>query len=78
MFEGLLQPTHLIIILAISLLVFGPGRLAELGGGLGHGIREFKRGLTEDAPPRPEATDPDPHPGDRGGTDPRGGSGPAS
>jgi sec-independent protein translocase protein TatA len=80
-FEGLLQPTHLVLILAIALLFFGPGRLAELGGGLGRGIREFKRGLTEDAtedaPPRPEAADPKPHPRTGGGTDPHGGSGPA-
>lgn len=40
--EGLLRPSHLIIILAIVLILFGPGKLPDLGKGLGKGIREFK------------------------------------
>jgi len=40
--EGLLQPTHLFFILLIVLIIFGPGKLPELGRGLGKGIREFK------------------------------------
>ena len=43
--EGLLQPTHLIFILLIVLILFGPGKLPELGKGLGKGIREFKDAL---------------------------------
>ncbi len=42
MFEGLLQPMHLLVIVVIALLVFGPKRLPELGKGLGDGIRSFK------------------------------------
>lgn len=42
MIEGLLQPQHLLIILAIALFVFGPKKLPELGQGLGKGIRSFK------------------------------------
>ena len=42
MFEGLFQPTHLIIIFAIALLVFGPKKLPELGKGLGEGIRALE------------------------------------
>jgi sec-independent protein translocase protein TatA len=52
MFEGLFQPTHLILILAIALIVFGPRKLPELGQGLGKGIRGFKdalRGIGEDS-----------------------------
>jgi len=45
MFEGLFQPTHLLIILAVSLLVLGPKKLPELGKGLAEGIRSFKDGL---------------------------------
>lgn len=45
MFEGLLQPAHLIVILAIALLVFGPKKLPELGKGLGESIRGFKDAL---------------------------------
>jgi len=47
MFEGLLQPMHLILILAIALVVFGPKRLPELGRGLGQSIRGFKEALNE-------------------------------
>lgn len=42
MFEGLLQPMHLILILIIAVIFFGPKRLPELGKGLGEGIRGFK------------------------------------
>lgn len=49
MFEGLLQPMHLLLILGIMLIVFGPKKLPELGRGLGEGIRGLK-----DALARPE------------------------
>lgn len=42
MFEGLLQPVHLLIILVVGVLVFGPKKIPELGKGLGEGIRGFK------------------------------------
>jgi sec-independent protein translocase protein TatA len=42
MIEDLLQPRHLLIILAIALLMFGPKKLPELGKGLAEGIRGFK------------------------------------
>jgi len=51
MIEGLLQPTHLLIILVIALFVFGPKKLPELGQGLGKGIRSFRdsmKAATED------------------------------
>lgn len=48
MFEGLFQPMHLLVILGIGLLFFGPKKLPELGKGLGEGIRKFKSGLRED------------------------------
>ncbi len=47
MFEGLFQPFHMIVILAIALIIFGPGKLPELGAGLGKSIREFKKALSE-------------------------------
>jgi len=52
MLEGLFQPSHLIIIFAIALLVFGPRKLPELGKGLGEGIRALKEGM-KDNPPAP-------------------------
>ena len=39
---GLFQPWHLIVILVIVLIIFGPGKLPDLGQSLGRGIREFK------------------------------------
>lgn len=47
MFEGLFQPMHMLIILVIALVVFGPGKLPELGAGLGKSIREFKKALSD-------------------------------
>jgi sec-independent protein translocase protein TatA len=41
-------PTELIIILLIVVLLFGVGRLGRLGGELGRGIREFRKGIQED------------------------------
>jgi sec-independent protein translocase protein TatA len=52
MIEGLFQPTHLIFLLLIALLIFGPRKLPELGQGLGKGIRGFKdalKGVGEDS-----------------------------
>ena len=46
MFEGLFQPMHLIIILAIALVIFGPGKLPQIGAGLGKSIKEFKKALS--------------------------------
>jgi len=37
-------PTELIIVLFIILIVFGVGRLPEIGGAIGKGIRAFKKG----------------------------------
>ena len=55
MFEGLAQPMHLIVILLIALLYFGPSKLAGLGKGMGEGIRGFKDALREgSAQPEPD------------------------
>jgi len=45
--EGLFQPMHLLLILAIALLLFGPKRLPEIGKGIGDGIRALKEGMKE-------------------------------
>jgi sec-independent protein translocase protein TatA len=47
MLEGLLQPSHLLLILGVAILVFGPKKLPELGKGLAQGIRSFKTGIKE-------------------------------
>ncbi|WP_338055088.1 twin-arginine translocase TatA/TatE family subunit [Sulfobacillus harzensis] len=41
----LFSPLHIIILLVIALLVFGPKRLPEIGSGLGKSIREFKQSM---------------------------------
>jgi sec-independent protein translocase protein TatA len=46
MIESVLQPTHLLLLLGVVLLVLGPKRLPEAGRGLGQGLREFKQSLT--------------------------------
>jgi sec-independent protein translocase protein TatA len=47
-----LSSTHLIILLIILLLLFGH-RLPQIMRGLGGSIREFKKGMNEDEPPKP-------------------------
>ncbi len=47
MISGLLSPMHLIVILVIVLIVFGPGKLPELGESLGKSIKSFKKSMEE-------------------------------
>lgn len=42
MIEGLFQPTHLLLVLIIATLVFGPQKLPQIGKNLGEGIRSFR------------------------------------
>jgi sec-independent protein translocase protein TatA len=59
MLTGILQPTHLIILLAIALIFLGPKRLPDAGRALGEGLREFKAsigGESSDQPSLPPAT----------------------
>jgi sec-independent protein translocase protein TatA len=44
---GGLGPTELIVILFIVLILFGAGKLPEIGGALGKGIRNFKKATKE-------------------------------
>jgi sec-independent protein translocase protein TatA len=46
--EGLFQPMHLILILVIVLIIFGPGKLPELGEGLGKSIKAFKKAMKDE------------------------------
>jgi sec-independent protein translocase protein TatA len=55
MFTGILQPTHLIILLAVALIFLGPKRLPDAGRALGQGLREFKDSIGHEVqPPVPE------------------------
>jgi len=57
MFEGLFQPTHLLVIFGIALLVFGPKKLPELRKGIGEGIRGFKSAIKAEGD-KPETVTP--------------------
>ncbi len=50
MFEGLFQPMHLLVILIVAMLVFGPRRIPELGKALGEGIKGFKDSVNGGTP----------------------------
>ncbi|WAC07737.1 MAG: twin-arginine translocase TatA/TatE family subunit [Thermodesulfobacteriota bacterium] len=45
MFEGLFQPIHILLILLNALIIFGPGKLPELGGSLGKAIKDSKKAI---------------------------------
>lgn len=43
---GAFQPWHLIVVLVIALIVFGPGKLPDIGSALGKSVRDFKAGIS--------------------------------
>jgi len=45
-FDSIFQPTHLIVILVVVLLVLGPKRLPGAGRALGQGLRELRTSIT--------------------------------
>jgi sec-independent protein translocase protein TatA len=55
----MLAGPDLLVILVIALVIFGGNRIADLGAGLGKGIRNFKKGLEgEETPPKKLEDDP--------------------
>ena len=53
---GSFSMVHWVIVLVVVMLLFGAGRVSDIGKGLGEGIRNFKKGLKdEDEPPAPAA-----------------------
>lgn len=50
--EGLFQPLHILLIVAIALLVFGTSKFSALGKGLGEGIRNFKAAMKDGEEPK--------------------------
>ena len=47
MFGGKIGLPELLLILAVALLIFGPSKLADLGKGLGEGIKNFKSSIKD-------------------------------
>ena len=50
--DNILQPTHLLIVLAVALLVLGPKRLPEVGRAIGRGIHDMKSTIDDVKPSR--------------------------
>lgn len=50
MVGDILQPSHLLFILVVALIVLGPKRLPEAGKSLGKGLRDFRSALRENDP----------------------------
>jgi len=48
----LLAPSHLLILLVIILIIFGPSKLGDVGGALGRAIRDFKSAMNEPDNPK--------------------------
>jgi sec-independent protein translocase protein TatA len=54
---GSLSPIHLLILLVIVILIFGTGKLRNLGKDLGGAIKGFKEGVKEGTDPPPAGTE---------------------
>ena len=52
----LFTPTHLLIVAAVAIVLFGPRKLPELGKGLGEGLRGFKEAIKGDTAAKTDAT----------------------
>ncbi|AGL00470.1 twin-arginine translocase TatA/TatE family subunit [Desulfoscipio gibsoniae] len=48
MFSGFFQPTHLILILVVVLIVFGPGKLPDAAKAMGKALRDMRNSFAED------------------------------
>ena len=57
MFSGAFQPLHLVLILIVVLIIFGPGKLPDVGKAVGKTIREFKRSTRADNEEQEETKD---------------------
>lgn len=58
-------PAELILVLVIVLILFGPGKLPDIGNALGRGIREFRKAsndLEDSVRGEPKRTTPDDRP----------------
>jgi len=54
---GRIGAAELFLILLVALLIFGPGKLADDGKGLGQGLKNFKKGLHPEEEPKPEGSE---------------------
>ena len=52
--DNILQPTHLLVVLVVALLVLGPKRLPEVGRAIGKGIHDMRSAMDDVKPSREE------------------------
>jgi sec-independent protein translocase protein TatA len=52
-----LHPAFLVILLVAVLVIFGPGKLPQLGGAVGRSLHEFRRATREITDPAKNAAD---------------------
>jgi sec-independent protein translocase protein TatA len=57
------SPAHLLVLLVIVLIIFGPSKLGDVGGAMGKAIKDFKKAMNEDEP-KPAAKPVEVKPGD--------------
>jgi sec-independent protein translocase protein TatA len=48
-------PSHLLVLLVIILIIFGPSKLGDVGGALGKAIKDFKKAMNEPETPNSQA-----------------------
>ncbi|AUX46188.1 protein translocase TatA [Sorangium cellulosum] len=65
---GRLGPLEIALLIGLALLLFGAGRIADIGKGIGEGIRNFKKGIRDDdeegakqLPPKTDTKEEDTH-----------------
>lgn len=55
MIAGVVGPWQLVLVIAVALLMFGGKKIPELMGGIGKGMKEFKKAIKEEEEPKKEA-----------------------
>jgi sec-independent protein translocase protein TatA len=48
-------PSHLLVLLVIILIIFGPSKLGDVGGAVGKAIKDFKRAMNDTEAPNQQA-----------------------
>lgn len=49
----LFAPSHLLVLLLIILIIFGPSKLGDVGGALGKAVKDFKKAISDDPEAKP-------------------------
>jgi len=58
---GRLGLSELIVILVLALIIFGPGKLPDVGKALGRAIGEFKKGISDQSADKNDSTGKEPN-----------------